>query len=157
MKKLLIKLAITLVFLYNISCSILGQDKTNFAVSRSILLDGESEKQEIILPVSEKNGSFNLTVSSKIYQGELTIEVYDPKGEKQGNYTVGCQLYTTIQKNNNGQEEKSSGKTWTNKEIVNGRIDRKIINPIVGNWIVKIIPNRPKGSLKSEYVQQWDH
>lgn len=62
-------------------------DKTTFNLSRRITLKGESEKLEILLPVSGPIVVFETKISSEILEGELTIEIYDPNGEKQGNYS----------------------------------------------------------------------
>lgn len=132
-----------------------GQDATTFNLERQIILNGESENIEILLSVSGQDNALNLKIQSKIQEGELTIEIYDPKNEKKGNYSIGSQVKTTqsnIKKNDMDNEferelELLGTIMGVRKESVQGTITRTIKDPLKGNWVVKIIPKNVKGRV----------
>ncbi len=121
-------------------------DKTTFNLQREISLNEDSEKKEILLPVSGPIVRFTISIGSRITEGELTIEVYDPNGEKQGNYSVDNQISSRLYKSDKNAKMMS-------KEIVTGKIDKSIEYPISGNWKVLIIPNNASGQLVIESNQ----
>lgn len=65
-------------------------------------------------------------INSSVSNGKLSIEIYNPNNEKQGNYTVGTQI---------------------NSEMVKGRIQKSfhLIDP--GDWKIKIIPSEATGEI----------
>ena len=141
-------LVISLFFMMNtgfVYCQLdAGQpqiDKTTFSLSRNFTLTRESKKIEVLLPVTGSIVNFQIKISSSIFFGELTIEVYDPMGEKQGNYSIDRK--SSVQQSNN---EKASNTDL--KEIVTGQISKSIENPINGNWKVIIIPKNATGHLE---------
>lgn len=169
MKELSNRLLITALFLFYITNIILGQGKTDFNVIRSITLNGVSEIQKIILPITEQYNDLNLNIMSNLNEGDLTIEIYDPVGENQGNFSIGCQLNLPKLKKNkpelenkldtliigtplNGSSYGYNGYIYNN-ESVQGKISRSFKNPIKGNWIVKIIPKNAKGFIRIETSQ----
>jgi len=103
--------------------------------------------------------------------GELTIEIIDPNGDKQGTFSVGCQIdsktsekshvYKTKDENPRVYKtisEKSTDSTNDNtktKEIVNASISKTIKNPIKGNWIIKAIPKEAHGELTIDSGQHY--
>lgn len=119
-------------------------DNTEFKLSKTINLNGESEKVEIIIPVTEKITGLSIKISSITIAGEITIEVYDPAGEKMGNYSVGSQ-----------NSIKVVGKTYnpTQNESVAGEITKSVIFPKIGNWTVNVVPKNAKGSISLESIQ----
>ena len=108
----------------------LTKSNTHMGVQRSITLTNDSKEEEIIITVEKAVLRFDLRCSSTLTSGTLTIEVYDPKGVKQGNLTIGTQL-------NSSKEE-----------VVNGDIRKSLKEPHAGNWRVKIIPKDVTGEIK---------
>ena len=102
-----------------------------------------------VVAVSEQDNTLNLKIQSKIREGELTIEIYDPKNEKRGNYSIGSQVKTTKSNSNKTDMDKELELLGTlmgvRKESVQGTITRTIKDPVKGNWVVKIIPKNVKG------------
>jgi len=145
MKKLLCRFLSTFLCLFVMTSFISGQDATTFNLERQIILNGESENLEVILSVSEQDNALILKIQSNIQEGELTVEIYDPKNEKQGNYSIGSQLKSTKSNSNKNQMEKELEARGIYKEKVQGTITRSIKNPVKGNWVVKIIPKNAKG------------
>jgi len=147
MKKSLSIFPVVLILLLSPAGIVSGQGKTDFNVKRQIELNGEKDIQEIFLPVSENNSLLSLKITSVIHEGDLTIEVYDPEGERQGNFSIGCQY--------NSKTSRGAGGSKSSPETVNGQILRTFNNPISGDWIVRIIPNNPVGSLQIESSQKY--
>ena len=120
-----------------IATTLSGQPETMFNMTRMIELDKDSEKEEIIIDVKENTQKFRLSINSGIENGTLTIELYDPKNVKKGNFTIGTQL-------------KSS-----KRETVNGDINKSIKEPEVGQWKVMIIPKNVSGAIqiKTSFIE----
>jgi hypothetical protein len=148
------RLLITTLFLTMCTSFVCGQwgpgqpqiDRTTFNLSRRLSLNDESEKKEILIPVTGRIVSFIIRISSEIFGGELTVEIYDPNGEKQGNYSVDSQI--SLKPNKNEKNSKPS-----TVEIVAGKIEKTIEYPTSGNWKVLIIPKNAKGDLIIESNQ----
>ena len=157
MKKLLCRFLTTFLCLFVITSFISGQDATTFNLERQIILNGESENIEILLSVSEQDNTLNLKIQSKIREGELTIEIYDPKNEKKGNYSIGSQVKNTQSNSNKTDMDKELELLGTligvRKESVQGTITRTIKDPVKGNWVVKIIQKNVKGLVTIVYDQ----
>ncbi|MBK7625991.1 MAG: hypothetical protein IPJ16_02115 [Bacteroidales bacterium] len=119
-------------------------DRTEFSLHKSISFNGENEKIEILIQVTESNNVLKLMISSIVFSGELTIEVFDPTGEEQGKYSVGSQnsLKTTGKTNNP-----------TQNETVSGKISKLVESPIKGDWKIIVIPKNVKGSLNIDSDQ----
>lgn len=152
MKYLFQALSSTLLILCLSSNSISGQtnkqsgqiDKTEFSLHKTINFDGENEKIEISIQVTETNNVLKLLISSIVHTGELTIQVFDPTGEEQGKYSVGSQ-----------NSIKTTGKTYnpTQNETVTGRISKLVESPIIGDWKIIVIPKNAKGTLNIDFDQ----
>jgi hypothetical protein len=121
-------------------------DHTTFNLSRTIRLSQESEKLEILLPVSGPIVAFSIKISSEIFEGELTIEIYDPNGEKQGNYSIDNQISLKPNKIDKSDKPRT-------KEIVSGKISKSVEYPINGKWKVLIIPKNAIGEIVIESDQ----
>ena len=138
--KTLVKLiagTLTMIILFtNLS---FGQG-TVLNLKRSISLSGDSKTEEIEIKVEDETLNLNISIKSTVKVGGLTIEIYDPNGVKRGNFSVGSQL--NLNRRSSGLKDSKS-----KNEVVNGQIEKKVKEPIVGNWIIKIIPNKAKGSV----------
>lgn len=137
MKKFIGLFSTTFLLLIIFPCLTFSQD-TEQGLNRSIVLSGDSKTEEIIIKVDEQTLELSLSVKSSVSKGKLSIEIYDPKGEAQGNFSVGTQL------NSNKGGDKETGKK---EEVVSGRINKLLNDPIRGNWIIKIIPDQAMGKI----------
>lgn len=154
MKNLSARMLITFSFLLLSTNLIMGQsnkstgqtDHTTFSLSKTINLKMDSELSETIIQVSERKVGLILKISSWIMDGELTIEVYDPKGERQGNYSIDSQNSLKTRK------IEQTG-TQTKSQTVTGKISKTVEFPIIGNWVIKIIPKNATGSISIESEQ----
>ncbi|WP_298758554.1 hypothetical protein [uncultured Psychroserpens sp.] len=100
-------------------------------LNRNIQLDGSSDTEEIKIEVASNAKKLHIGINSTIKSGYLTVEVYDPKGNKKGNFSIESQV-------------KSSSKK---KELVCGQMQKHIDEPIKGDWVIKLIPNNVAGDI----------
>jgi hypothetical protein len=114
-----------------------GQPPKRFDISTRIQFQVQTENSEIKLPVFQQ-GSLTLMIRATIIEGELTIELYDAKGEKQGSLFIPNQVPLTkpdtIEKPISASMKKE--------------ISKKFDNPIKGEWTVRIIPKNAGGFLE---------
>ena len=114
-----------------------GQPPKRFVISTRIQFQVQTENCEIKLPVFQQ-GSLTLMISASIIEGELTIELYDAKGEKQGSIFIPNQVPLT----------KPDTIEKPIIETVKREISKKFDNPVKGEWIVRIIPKNAGGFLE---------
>jgi len=126
-----IKLFACLSLIMFLSFSATGQQCDGITLNRNIQLDGSSDTEEFKVEVSEDIESLQIAIISTIQSGYLTMEIYDPKGVKQGNFSVESQLNSNAKK----------------KELVCGQMQKTIKDPIKGNWVIKLIPEKVKGDI----------
>lgn len=150
MKKLFQVFSITLLTMAMSVGSCLAQtNHTVLNMDRKIDLNGDSTTEEIKIEVQKGTSGLEMAISSVIRSGSLTIEIYNPNGEKKGNFSVGGQLKpSTIDRN----KKDGGGKS----EVANGRITKYIENPQLGNWVIKIIPERAEGGVSITSRQSYD-
>ena len=117
------------------------EQETLFKTERRILFDGDSVKQKFVLPIDQPVNRLSFDITSSIQGGEITIEIYDPAGIRQGRYSVGTQIATDPSKNG------------VPKEIVNGTIQKYIDNPINGSWQVVFLPAKTNGTINMGITQ----
>jgi hypothetical protein len=98
------------------------KSETNFSVERNIRLENDSKVDEVLINIKPKTQKLDLAISSSVKKGKITIEIYDPSGVRQGNFTVETQIGTA------------------KEEVVNGNIRKSLFEPEAGNWKVKITP-----------------
>ena len=71
-----------------------GQPPKRFDISARVKFQVQTENSELKLPVFQQ-GSFTVMITANIFEGELTIELYDAKGEKQGSLFIANQVLQT--------------------------------------------------------------
>ena len=123
-------------FIFFLSLSIQAQQNNQHqcdavTLNRSIQFDGSSDTEDIKIEVADATKKLYVSINSTIKSGHLTVEVYDPKGNKKGNFSIESQV-------------KSSNKK---KELVCGQMQKQIDDPIKGNWVIKLIPNNVAGDV----------
>jgi hypothetical protein len=139
MKNLKRLISIILFLLIFLPLFTFGQtNQKKLRISTDISFESQSEIIEVKLPVSQV-ANISLELASNIYEGELTIELYDSKGEKQGNFTIGSPTFS-------GKKDES--KAASTRESVRGSLSKKIANPAKGEWIVKFIPKNVSGNTE---------
>ena len=108
-----------------------AQDCTHISQDRVIELDGSSDREEIKLNVAEGIKKLHVGINSTISSGELTVEIYDPSGNKKGYYSVESQMSNSAKKT----------------ESVCGQMQKEISDPQAGDWTIKLKPKKVKGRI----------
>ncbi|WP_299114507.1 hypothetical protein [uncultured Winogradskyella sp.] len=131
-----IKLVSTLSFFLLFTLGVFAQSQSTHQCNsttsnRNIELEGSSDTENIKIEVDKDVNKIHIGVSSTIKSGYLTVEVYDPKGNKKGNFSVESQIKPGDKK----------------KELVCGQMQKQIDEPIEGTWIVKLIPRDAVGTI----------
>ncbi|HAC15495.1 MAG TPA: hypothetical protein DCE78_06060 [Bacteroidetes bacterium] len=107
-----------------------SDSSSSMNLNRTIHFENDSNPEEISITIDPNTKLFELMISSVVTTGKLTIELYDVKGVKQGNISVGTQLDAD------------------KKERVNGNIRKSLKEPEAGIWTIKIIPTKANGSIQ---------
>lgn len=147
-----ISVIVLIGLLVNIN-SLSAQNSTLHAQPTYIKLNGETEVKEVIIPLRDSLNSVNIIVTSLIGAGELTLEIFDPTGEKHGNFTLGCQM-------NNIVSQKKENQKITARDIDDsdekafGNLFRTIKNPIRGAWKAKITNKGAIGNIQIQFTNQ---
>lgn len=123
----------------------IAQERTSFNLHRKVELKNDSKPKEITIEINEKKCRFNLRIRSTIYAGEVKLEIYDPKGNKQGNFQIGCQVEADFALN-----ELAEDKTL---ETVIGSTAKLVEDAMLGDWKVKIFPKNAVGNVMIEFNQ----
>ena len=145
MRNLKSVLAVLVLILLSSFNFVKGQPPKRFVISTRIQFQVQTENSEIKLPVFQQ-GSFTIMITANIMEGELTLELYDAKGEKQGSLFIPNQVLQikpdTIEKPIN----------W----YVKREISKKFDNPAKGEWTIRIIPKNAGGFLEINSSQSSD-
>ena len=137
MRNLKSVLAVLVLILLSSFNFVKGQPPKRFVISTRIQFQVQTENSEIELPVFQQ-GSLTLMITANILEGELTIELYDAKGEKQGSLFIPNQVLQTK------PDTIEKPITW----YVKREISKKFDNPVKGEWTVRIIPRNAGGFLE---------
>ncbi len=111
--------------------------------TRTIELEDSSDNEAIKLEVEDNTECLQIGVNSTIKSGSLTMEIFDPKGDKQGNFSVESQISSNAKK----------------KELVCGQLNKTFKEPIAGTWTVRLKPKRVTGKINihSHQGENKDH
>lgn len=104
--------------------------ETGFEFERNIRLEKHSKEETITLSIVKDTKAMELKITSLVFAGKLTIEIYDSNNKKQGRFSVGTQL------------------NIKDAETAKGKITKSLIEPEVGDWKIKIIPENADGQIK---------
>lgn len=107
--------------------TLFSSEETDFSLTRSITLSDNSGSKSIPVEISEGSPEFLLSINCNLKSGILNVEIYDPKGEKRGNFSV---------KGSDGNN--TSG--WS--ETVGGVINKRYKSPMKGTWNLKFISEK---------------
>jgi hypothetical protein len=175
MKKLSIKILVTFYLTLFTTCFVLAQEKIDYDAEGGLIqfnifhFEG-TEKNDITFSVPKQLKNLNIEIKSYISIGELSIKIFDPTGEEQGNFSVQGQLNSnkSLKKN----EIRRSTELITTKmriekdpwiftkgtfkvmgmgdNVAQASIYRSFKNPMEGNWAIKIICKNAKGLFTIE-------
>ena len=135
------KSLVTVVLLLCITNVIYAQS-TEFKTMRNLAFSESSKTQAVEINISKGTAQVNLDILCSVNEGNVTIEIYSPSGEKHGEFSV------------EGLAVDDSGSLYSSvKEGVSGQIMKRIINPEIGKWIIKFIPKKASGDVRIATIQ----
>lgn len=117
----------------------IAQEECNCSSSnttRNIELEDSSSNEVIKVAVADDANHLMIGVNSTITSGSLTMEIFDPKGNKQGNFSVESMMRS------------SSNSKGKNKETVCGQLNKSFKDPMKGDWTVKLKPKKVSGKIQ---------
>lgn len=108
--------------------TLFNSEETDFSLTRSITLSDNSGSKSIPVEINADSPEFLLSINCNLKSGTLNVEIYDPKGEKRGNFSV----------KGSGHSNNTSG--WS--ETVGGVINKRYQSPMEGTWNLKFISEK---------------
>ena len=104
--------------------------QTQVELSRTIVLENDSNEEEVIIPINESDLQLELMISAYLTNGRIDIEIYSPSGKREWNLAV------------ESQTESYEG------EEVTGTIKKFLADPDRGEWVVKLKPENASGIVR---------
>lgn len=175
MKKVSTKILLTFYLSLITTCLLWAQEKIDYDAEGGLIqfnifhFEG-TEKHDIVFSLTGKLEDLNIELKSYISIGELSIKIFDPTGEEQGNFSVQGQLSSN--KSFKKNEIRRSTELITTKmriekdpwlfkketfkvmgmgdNVAQASIYRSFKNPMEGNWAIKITCNNAKGLFTIE-------
>ena len=106
-----------------------NQDSGILSLERQIILKDHSKEETISINIDKEVKAFMLSVQTQVMEGKLTVEIYDPNQNKEGAFSVGTQLNSSIE------------------ELAKGQINIELFDPQKGTWIIRIKPEKAYGDI----------
>ena len=126
-----------------------GQDSIRANIKiKTLTLKGGSGEQEVSLPLRDSLSYINFEIKAVITAGELTVELFDPTGEKYGNFS----LAGSPSSSNKQDAEFVRGKTY-NAEA-SGSLVRYVKYPKRGMWKAKVITKNAAGVVEFNLTRE---
>ena len=100
----------------------------------------DSKIKSVEIVVSKKNTLF-FNIDGDINSGKVLIEIFNPKGKKEGDLSLEHQKESVFKRKN-----KFTGST-------SGSLNKTINTPEIGTWLVKVTPEKTKGNISISVAQ----
>jgi len=126
-----------------------GQDsiRANIRI-KTLTLKGGSGEQEVQLPLRDSLNYINFEIKAVITAGELTVELFDPFGEKYGNFS----LAGSYNSSNKQDAEIVRGKIYDAE--ASGSLVRYVKYPKWGMWKAKVITKNAAGVVEFNLTRE---
>ena len=132
---------IIICFLFQ-ATQIYGQDSIRAVINlKTLNLKGESAVQEVSLPLRDSLTYINFEIKAIITSGDLTVELYDPDGEKYGNFS----LAGSLDSRDKQETQMIRGKVYYAE--ASGSLVRYVKFPKIGLWKAKVITKKTAGVI----------
>lgn len=142
MKKKVIFISTLIICFFSQVNLMYGQDSIRATINlKSITLRGDSGEQEVSLPLRDSLNYINFEIKAVITAGELTVELFDPAGEKYGNFSLAGS-------SNSGDRQDGEfvrGKYYYAE--ASGSLVRYVKFPVRGIWKAKVITKNAAGAV----------
>jgi hypothetical protein len=124
------------------------KDEISINRSRKLEFVNESKKSEVKITMTDEYNYLGISIRSQFSKGTVMVEIYNPKGEKQGTYTLKTEETVVLGDNTSSGEE------------VTGSFDKYFKLPLTGEWVIRAIPTAATGSiqliLNQKYIRRTD-
>ncbi len=180
--KTLVKSAIS-TFIVLLMCVGITHAQKFHKVNHDLSFEDESNTEEIVIEVKGKKSVLSIRASCKVKFGDVSIEIYDPKGVKQKHFSIGSKVRPKepVKKKEAKTAAKASEKRKKREltvkglegEVayaealdtyvfysnhysggVRGQVEEKVKDPAAGKWIVKIIPKNATANVSVRASQK---
>lgn len=138
------------VFVIIVNCQILFAQGSTFNLNRVLTFDVENtDVNKIPFKIKPGTSSMNIKIVSKIYKGDLTIEIYDSFDAKKGEFSIQSVIpdnkRAVVMAADKNESSTSNGQPIS--EFVSGEIEKHVSFPGVGDWYIKIISKKVIGQI----------
>ena len=130
MKSKIVVLLVIMIDIMFSTSSIYGQDSIRPILNKQLRLNGETGEQVVLMALRDSLKYVSIKITAIIQNGELTVELYDPTGEKYGNFSIAGAISSGIK----NEDQFIRGKMYTSN--ASGSLLRTIKNPSnCINWL----------------------
>jgi len=112
-----------------------GQETVRLEKQTSLDFKDESKKAELKIKFTDEYNILSVRMSCQLSSGSLVVYLIDPKGEEQGTFTV------------KAGDDVVMGEHTKILQQVMGQMQKQIINPLKGDWIVRAVPSNASCKL----------
>ena len=120
-----------------------SQESLSIIRHRRFQFDDESTIAETKIKATDEFNTLLISIATGLDKGTIIVDILDPKGVKQGSYTLVADEPTVV-----GGKTKYSGS-------VNGQIQKQFRYPMKGEWIIRATPTNAKGSVNIMIEQKF--
>ena len=135
MKKAVKITASVLVMVFALLSSAIGQDELKIKRLKKLTFNYETDLTEITVESTSDYNYFVFNIHCELTEGQVTIDIIDPKGNKQGSFTV---------KTDDGT---ITGRNTSTEDSVRGTLTKIVPYPMKGEWKIKVNPSSAVGDL----------
>jgi hypothetical protein len=128
--------------------SIYGQDSIRPILVKQLKLNGETSNQEVLMPLRVRFNYVSIKITALVQNGELTVELFDPKGDTYGSFSIAGLISTE----NKSENQFISGKIFTSN--ASGNLLRTIRNPMIGQWKAKVSTKNAVGVINFQFTSE---
>ncbi len=115
---------------------VIHEEYTEMESSKTLQFNNESNPAEVKIPVTNDFNLLIIEVHGTFQRGETLVELFDPKGNKKGFFTIKT------------ESSISKGSNTAVMEKVSGKLAKHYRDPASGDWLIKISPDKAVGYIK---------
>ena len=148
MKSKIVVLLVIMICITFSTSSIYGQDSIRPILNKQLRLNGETGEQVVLMALRDSLKYVSIKITAIIQNGELTVELYDPTGEKYGNFSIAGAISMGIK----NEDQFIRGKMYTSN--ASGSLLRTIKNPSIGLWKANVNTKNAVGMVRLQFTSE---
>lgn len=113
-----------------------GQETVRLQKQTKLEFREESKKAELKIKFTDEYNILHVSMVCQLSSGSLVVYLIDPKGEEQGTFTVKA-----------GDDVVMGDHTKIVQQVM-GQMQKQIMNPLKGDWIVRAVPTNATCNLE---------